>query len=94
MGHTWTPAVGNHNVFYVCDGALGRGRVIRSPSPALRDMLISLAIALGATDVDTPDSGGWYELGLVRKGDHKHNSSPHPNAPGNFTCEGARGRSE
>jgi Ca2+-binding RTX toxin-like protein len=83
--------IGNHNVFYVCDGPLGRGRVIRSPSPALRSLLTDLAVAEGATDVNDPDSGGWYELGLVRRRDNSANSTPHPNAPGNFTCEGAPG---
>lgn len=78
--------VGNHNVFYVCEGALGRGRVIRSASPALNAMLTELAIAAGATDVDVVDSGGWEELGLVRRRDYAANSSPHPDSPGNFTC--------
>ena len=79
--------IGNHNVYYVCGGALGRGIVIRSVTTDLRSLVAELAKSAGATDVDVPDSGGWFELGLVRQGDQGDNTAPHPSAPGNFTCE-------
>ena len=51
--------VGNHNLFYVCKkGEWGTGKIIRSPSPNVRTLLTELAIASGATDVDTAGSGG------------------------------------
>jgi hypothetical protein len=80
--------VGAHNVYYVCDGAYGVGRVIRQPSPAMSSLLTDLVTASGLTHVDVDGSGGWFDFGLVRKGDNSANSSPSPEAPGNFTCEG------
>ena len=33
--------VGPHNVYYVCDGAYGAGRIVRQSSPAMMDLLLT-----------------------------------------------------
>jgi Ca2+-binding RTX toxin-like protein len=81
--------VGNHNLYYVCGGAYGAGRVLRQSSPDVMALLTDLVEAAGGTQLSTPDSGGWLDLGLVENKDKKSNSQPAPGAPGNFTCEGA-----
>ncbi len=81
--------VGNHNVYYVCNGAYGAGRTIRESSPDLMTLLGDVATAAGATALTTASSGGWFDLGLVNNSDKGSNSKPSPGAPGNFTCEAA-----
>jgi len=80
--------VGNHNLYYVCDGPYGAGRVLRNSSPDTEGLLGALITALGDTDVATSGSGGFSDLGLVANKDNNDNSKPAPGAPGNFTCEG------
>ena len=81
--------VGNHNVYYVCNGAYGAGRTIRQSSPDLMTLLADVATAGGATALTTGSSGGWFDLGLVNNSDKGSNTKPTPGAPGNFTCEAA-----
>jgi hypothetical protein len=78
--------VGAHNVYYVCGGAYGAGRVVRQQSPTMKDMLLQLVLAAGDRDAATVGSGGWYDLGMVESQDNSKNSSPSPEAPGHFTC--------
>ncbi|HET6627194.1 MAG TPA: hypothetical protein VFG63_12470 [Nocardioidaceae bacterium] len=80
--------VGIHNVYYVCDGPYGAGRILRQSSPAVMSALTELVVAAGGTDVDRTGSAGWLDLGLVENRDKRSNSTPSPEAPGNFTCEG------
>lgn len=79
--------VGVHNVYYVCEGAYGAGRVIRQSSPTLMSLLTELVLASGGTDVEVEGSGAWYDFGLVRNSDKNANTARSPEAPGNFTCE-------
>jgi Ca2+-binding RTX toxin-like protein len=81
--------VGNHNVYYVCNGAYGAGRTIRESSPDLMTLLTDVATAGGATALTTSSSGGWFDLGMVTNADKNSNTKPTPGAPGNFTCEAA-----
>ncbi|HYH34661.1 MAG TPA: calcium-binding protein [Nocardioides sp.] len=78
--------VGAHNVYYVCEGAYGAGRIIRESSPAMMDLLVGLAEAAGAREVEEQSSGGWYDLGLVGNRDKSSNTRRSPEHPGNFTC--------
>ena len=79
--------VGAHNVYYVCAGPYGAGRVIRQSSPDLVTMLNELVKAAGGTALTTKESGGWFDLGLVTNADNNKNSKPSAGGPGNFTCE-------
>ena len=81
--------VGNHNLYYVCDGPYGAGRVLRQSSPDVEALLTTLATALGGKDVATSGAGGFWDLGMVTNSGSSANSAPAPGAPGNFTCEGA-----
>ncbi|GAA2114818.1 hypothetical protein GCM10009843_03560 [Nocardioides bigeumensis] len=81
--------VGNHNVYYVCQGAYGAGRTIRESSPDVMLLLSDVATAAGATALTTKASGGWFDLGMVNNADKGSNTKPTPGAPGNFTCEPA-----
>jgi len=78
--------VGVHNVYYVCGGAYGAGRVVRQQSPAMIDLLKQMVLAAGDRDIATSGSGGWYDLGLVNNGDISANTATSPEAPGHFTC--------
>ena len=80
--------VGNHNLYYVCGGAYGAGRVLRQSSPDVMALLTDLVEAAGGTQLSMRDSGGWLDLGLVQNKDKSSNNKPAPEAPGNFTCEG------
>ena len=80
--------VGNHNLYLVCDGPYGAGRVLRSSSPDVQQLLEDLVVAAGGTAVTTKDSGAWLDLGMVTNRDNRYNNQPFPGAPGNFTCEG------
>lgn len=78
--------VGVHNIYYVCGGAYGAGRIVRESSPTMMSVLEGLTRAAGGLDVETADSGGWWDLGLVENRDRSSNTRKHPGAPGNFTC--------
>jgi Ca2+-binding RTX toxin-like protein len=81
--------VGNHNVYYVCNGAYGAGKVLRQSSPDVMDVLTQLVTAAGDQEVGSAGSGGFLDLGLVTTSGINANSKPTPGAPGNFTCEAA-----
>ena len=49
--------VGAHNVYYVCGGAYGLGKIVRESSPAMMDLLTRLAEAMGAKETGTTGSG-------------------------------------
>ncbi|MGZ8736792.1 MAG: hypothetical protein ACXWXO_06570 [Nocardioides sp.] len=57
--------VGNHNVYYVCQGAYGAGRTLRQSSPNMMELLTDLVPASGGTALSTVDSGGWLDLGVT-----------------------------
>ncbi len=78
--------VGAHNVYYVCDGAYGAGRVIRQSSPALQDLMVTLTRASGSQEITQRDSGGWFDLGMVYNQDKSQNTTRSPEHPGHFTC--------
>ena len=78
--------VGAHNVYYVCGGAYGQGRVVRTSSPAMEKLLLDLARAMGSEEVSTSESGGWYDVGMVYNKDNSKNTQKHPDHPGHFTC--------
>ena len=78
---------GSYNLFYVCNGAYGAGRVQREFSPAFSANLQTLATADGSTSVAAANSSSLDELGLVNNTYVKENTKPrHPLWPGNFTC--------
>jgi hypothetical protein len=79
----WT---GAYNVYYVCGGAYGQGKVIRESSPSAIEMLTELAEASGSRELVTAGSGGWFDLGMVHTGDKSANTGKHPDYPGNFAC--------
>lgn len=66
---------GAYNVFLVCDGAYGRGYVLRVPSPSTVRALQELARADGAAGTD-----GTRQLAIPLSG---NNSPTHPAHPGN-----------
>lgn len=75
---------GSYNLFLVCDGAYGAGRVLRQPSPGVLDALIELAGADGAFEVHDEASSGWHQLALVtREHAAANRGQPHPDHPGN-----------
>ena len=74
---------GPFNVYYVCDGAYGAGRVQNAPKPDSLDVLQALAVS-GRGRGDS----GILELALVTK-DMRAANGPgkHPDWPGNnYTC--------
>jgi Ca2+-binding RTX toxin-like protein len=72
----WT---GVFNLYLVCAGAYGSGKIQNSPDPATVSMLTELARSTGSV--------GPGELALVPTGG---DSNPkYPGAPGNFVCETA-----
>jgi Ca2+-binding RTX toxin-like protein len=78
----WT---GAYNVYYVCNGAYGAGRVVNAPSPDMKNVVRMLADGDGAVNVTSVTGSGFDELALV---DDSSNTNPkHPDWPGNFTCE-------
>jgi len=79
----WT---GPHNVYYVCGGAYGQGRIIRTSSPAMMEMLTRLAEASGSRELTTNGTGGWFDLGMVYNQDKNDNNDRSPEHPGHFTC--------
>ncbi|MBC7549788.1 MAG: hypothetical protein H7269_02605 [Cellulomonas sp.] len=70
----WT---GVHNLYMVCGGAYGAGRIIDRADPATITLLGELARSTGSVGDD--------ELSLPASGEE---TTKHPLAPGNFTCEG------
>ena len=78
--------VGAHNVYYVCAGAYGAGRVIRQSGPGMQDLLTDIARAAGAAEPTVTGSGGWYDLGMVFSSDKNGNTARSPEHPGHFTC--------
>jgi hypothetical protein len=78
----WT---GAYNLYYVCNGAYGAGRVQNAASPDMLSVVQRLAGGDGAVNVTTSGSSGFDELALAGTND---NTKPkHPLWPGNFTCE-------
>ena len=80
--------MGAHNVYYVCAGAYGQGKVIRESSPAMEELLLDLAqCGRRPRRRATSGSGGWYDVGMVY---NKDNNAEHcersPEHPGHFTC--------
>ena len=69
----WT---GVHNLYAVCDGAYGAGKIQNKYDPATADLLNELARSTGSVGAD--------EISLPGNGEE---TSKHPLAPGNFTCE-------
>ncbi len=69
----WT---GVFNLYLVCGGAYGAGKVQNKADPATQSLLSDLALATGSV--------GPTELGLVTRGE---TSPKYPGAPGNFVCE-------
>jgi Ca2+-binding RTX toxin-like protein len=81
---------GAYNVFYVCEGAYGAGRILREFSPNMHDVWQQLAAGDGATTVTVEGASGEVELALVANKEIKDNTNPrHPDHPGHFTCEGS-----
>ena len=74
--------VGGHNVYYVCGGAYGQGRVVRTSSPAMEKLLLDLARAVGSEEGATSGSGGWYDVGMVYNKDNSQNTVKQPDHPG------------
>jgi Ca2+-binding RTX toxin-like protein len=72
----WT---GVFNLYLVCTGAYGSGKIQNSPDPATQSMLTELARSTGSV--------GPGELALVPVGGDTN--PKYPGAPGNFTCETA-----
>ncbi len=67
---------GVFNLYLVCNGAYGAGKVQKRPSPSTEALLVELARSTGSV--------GGGELALSLGGD----SNPkYPGAPGNFSCE-------
>ena len=69
----WT---GVHNLYMVCGGAYGAGRIVDRADPATITLLRELARSTGSVGDD--------ELSLPASGAE---TTKHPLAPGNFTCE-------
>lgn len=70
----WT---GVYNLYQVCRGAYGAGKIQKVSDPATQALLTELARSTGSV--------GPLELALVRAGG---DASPrYPGTPGNFTCE-------
>ena len=69
----WT---GIHNLYAVCAGAYGAGKIQNKFDPTTADVLRELARSTGSVGLD--------EIALPGNGEE---TSPHPLAPGNFTCE-------
>lgn len=70
----WT---GTYNLFLVCGGAYGAGKVLSKADPSTVTFLQNLAAATGSV--------GGAELALVGSGGEP--SPGYPGAPGHFTCE-------
>ena len=68
---------GIYNLYLVCGGAYGAGKVQKAPDPSTQSLLTSLAAATGSV--------GGAEVALVAAG--AETSPGYPGAPGNFTCE-------
>ncbi|RYC14574.1 hypothetical protein [Nocardioides zhouii] len=76
--------VGAHNVYYVCNGAYGQGKIIRESSPDMMAMLTALADASGSRELSDRLFGGFWDLGLVNNSDRSANTAKSPEYPGNF----------
>jgi Ca2+-binding RTX toxin-like protein len=75
---------GSFNLYLVCEGPYGAGRILREPSPNIVEVLLQLAEADGAYDVRTTDSSGWKQLALaVDEHARANRGSAHPDHPGN-----------
>jgi Ca2+-binding RTX toxin-like protein len=70
----WT---GIHNLYSVCAGAYGAGKIQNKYDPATAALLTELARSTGSVGADEISEPGNGE-----------ETTPHPLAPGNFTCEG------
>ena len=70
----WT---GVYNLYLVCTGAYGAGKIQNKSDPSTRTLLTNLAAATGSV--------GTAELALVGNG--AETSPKYAGAPGNFTCE-------
>jgi Ca2+-binding RTX toxin-like protein len=70
----WT---GVFNLYLVCDGAYGAGKILNKSDPSVQTMLTELARSTGSV--------GPGEVALVKSG--AETSPKYPGAPGNFVCE-------
>jgi hypothetical protein len=66
---------GAHNVFFVCDGAYGRGYITRTSSPSVEAGLRTVAVADGAFGTN-----GIEQIAIVTS---KNANPTHDAAPGN-----------
>ena len=74
-------------LFVVCDGAYGAGRVLRQPNPDTPEALLDLAEADGVHDVHDEDGSGWRQLALVTDEFRADNrGAPHPDHPANHAA--------
>jgi hypothetical protein len=79
----WT---GSYNLYYVCNGAYGAGRVLDAFTPDMAKVVRSLAAGDGAVNVTQSGDSGFDELALVT--DRNANTKPkHALWPGNKVCE-------
>jgi hypothetical protein len=76
---------GAYNINYVCASTNGAIVYSRGPAPHTVEFLQVLATADGLVDVGTAGTPGARSLALVLDG---NKNPPHPDTPGNFTCEG------
>lgn len=77
QGDRLVDATGVFNLFLVCGGAYGAGKIQNKADPSTIQVLEELARSLGSV--------GGAELALVRAG--QETNPKYPGAPGNFTCE-------
>lgn len=79
---------GSFNLYLVCDGGYGAGRVLRNSSPNTIEVLRQLAEADGAFNVRAKGLSGWDQLALaIDEHAGANRGQPHPNHPGNkATC--------
>lgn len=79
---------GSFNLYLVCDGGYGAGRVLRNGSPGTIEVLRQLGEADGAFNVRGSGSSGWDQLALaIDEHASDNRGGPHPDHPGNgATC--------
>ena len=73
---------GNYNLFLLCPAYYGQDQIIRAKQPALKQFIVNLATADGATNPDDVNSSGFQEVSWAA---HDHGSA-YPGTPGHFHC--------
>lgn len=73
---------GNYNLFLLCPAYYGQDQIIRAKQPALKQFIINLAVADGASNPNDVNSSGYLEVAWAAS-DH---GSAYPGTPGHFHC--------